>query len=103
ERERLALLDRRGFLDARLGDRGKRVLLRRREERFAHELVRDLGGHALPVDLLEHRARRLALAESFERDVLTEVLVSLVQLDAHGLPRDLDKHLLLDGRYVFDA
>src|SRR6185312_7377018 len=39
ERERLALLDRRGFLDARLGDRGEVVLLVRTEERLANELV----------------------------------------------------------------
>ena len=103
ERERLALLDRGGLLDARLGDRGEVVLLVRAEERLAHELVGDLGVDALAVDLLEHRPRHLALAEALERDALGELAILVVELLAHRLPRDLDEHLLFDGRHFFDA
>src|SRR6185312_11539920 len=103
ELERLTLLDRIGLLDARLGDRREVVLLVRLEERLAHELVRDLGVDARSVDLLEHGTRDLALAETLEGDTLAELLVRLVELRAHGLPGDLDEHLLLDGRDFFDA
>src|SRR5690606_18132022 len=97
EPERLALLDRLGLLDARLGDRREIVLLVRAQERLAHQLVRDLGVDARAVDLLEDGARHLALPEALERDALAELPVRCAELLAHRLPRDLDVHLLLDG------
>src|SRR5439155_27019088 len=67
------------------------------------QLDRDLGVDPGAVDLLEHRARDLALAESLERDALAELAVRIAELLAHRFPRHLDKHLLLDRGNVFDA
>src|SRR4029079_6997601 len=91
------------FLDARLGDRGDLVLGGGLEERLAHELDGDLRVDARTVDLLEHGARRLALAKPLERDLAAEIAVGLAELGAHDLPRDLHDHLLLDRGDVFDA
>src|SRR5690606_35720970 len=89
--------------DPRLGNRGEVVLLVRAEERLAHEFVRDLGVDARSVDLLEHRARHLALAETLEGDAFAELAIRITELLTHRLPRDLDEHLLLDGRHFFDS